>query len=126
MHNSNNKEKETGNKTELKESSQKNGKEKRVFKFGDSILKHMNGYEVTKKLDNCKVHVKSFSGAKMKCMEDYTQPTIRTIPDHIVIDVGTNDLPSKKKSGEISSDIVDLALKLISDTCQGSVSNLTT
>ena len=36
--NSYNKEKETGNKTELKESSKKNEKEKRVFVLGDSIL----------------------------------------------------------------------------------------
>ena len=40
-------EKETENKTEFKESSQKNGKEKRVFILGDSILKHVNGYEKT-------------------------------------------------------------------------------
>ena len=42
-------EKETGNKTEFKESSQKSGMEKRVFILGDSILKHVNGYEITKK-----------------------------------------------------------------------------
>ena len=119
-------EKETGNKTEFKESSQKNGKEKRVFILGDSILKHVNGYGITKKLDNCKVYVKSFSEAKIKCMEDYAQLTIRTNPDHIVIRVGTNNLSSKKVSAEISSTIVDLALKLKSDTCQVSVSNLTT
>ena len=41
------------------------------------------------------------------------------------IHVGTNDLSSKKESAEISSNIVDLALKLKSDTCQVSVSNLT-
>ena len=46
--NSNNKEKETGKKTEFKKSSQKNGKEKRVFTLGDSILKQVNGYEITK------------------------------------------------------------------------------
>ena len=59
-------------------------------------------------------------------MEDYAQPTIRTRPDHIVIHVATNNLPSKKDSAEISSDIVGLALKLISDTCQILVSNLAT
>ena len=124
--NSNNKEKETGSKTEFKESSQKNGKEKRVFILGDSILKHVNGFEITKKLDNCKVYVKSFSGAKIKCMKDYAQPTIGNNPGHIVIHVGTNDLSSKKESAEISSAIVELALKLKSDTCQVSVSHLTT
>ena len=118
-------EKETGNKTEFKKLSQKSRKEKRVFILGDSILKHVNGYEITKKLDNCKVYVKSFSGAKIKCMEDYAQPTIRTNPDHIVIHVSTDDLSSKKESAEISSAIVDLAFKLKSGTCQVSGSNLT-
>ena len=82
--------------------------------------------KLQKKLDNCKVYVKSFSQAKIKCMEDYAQPTIRTNPDHEVIHVGIKDLSSKKESTEISSAIVDLALKLRSDACQVSVSNLTT
>ena len=121
------KEKETGNKTELKESLQKNGKKKRVFILGDSILKHINGYEITKKLDNCKVYVKSFSGGKIKCMEDYAQSTIRTNSDCKVIHVlSSNDLSSKKESTEVSSAIVDLALKLKSDTFQILVSHLTT
>ena len=59
-------------------------------------------------------------------MEDYVQPTIRTRPDHIVIHVATNNLPLKKDSAEISSDIVGLALKLKSGTCQILVSNLAT
>ena len=61
----------------------------------------------------------------MKCMEDYAQPTIRTNSDGIVTHVGTNDLLSKKESAEISSAIVDLALKLKSSICQVSISNLT-
>lgn len=66
-----------------------------------------------------------FLGAKIKCIEDYAQPTIRTNPEHIVIHVGTNNLLSKKESAEISRDMVKLVLKLISDTFQVSVPNLT-
>ena len=69
-----------------------------------------------KKLDNCKVYVKSFSGAKTKCMVDCGQRSIRTNPGNIVIHVGTNDLSPKKKLAEIYSDIVDLALTLKFDT----------
>ena len=43
-------EKETWNKTELKETPQKNRKEKPVFILGDSIPKYVNGYEITKKI----------------------------------------------------------------------------
>ena len=64
-------------------------------------------------------------------MADYAQPAIRTNPDHIVIHVGTNDLSSEEEPPEIPSAIVETeisfpALKLKSDTCQVSVSNLTT
>ena len=86
----------------------------------------MNGCEIKKKLDNCKVYMKSFSGEKIKNMEDYAQPTIRTNQGHIVIRVGTKDLSSKKESVENSSAIADLPLKLKSETCQVSVLNLTT
>ena len=113
-------------KQNLKNHLRKAERKKRVFILGDSILKHVNSYEITKKLDNCKVYVKIFSGEKIKCMEDYAQTTIRTNPDHIVIYLGTNDLSSKKESAGISSAIVYLTLKLKSGTCQVSVSNLTT
>ena len=43
-------EKETRDKTELKESSQKNENKKPVFMAGDSTLKHVNGYNITKKV----------------------------------------------------------------------------
>ena len=77
----------------------------------------MNGCEIRKKLDNWKVYMKSFSGAKIKSMEDYAQPTIRTNQDHIVIRVGTKDLSSKKESVVNSSAIANLPLKLKSETC---------
>ena len=38
--------------------------------------------------------MKSFSGAKIKCTENYAQPTIRTNPNYLVTHVGTNDLSS--------------------------------
>ena len=36
--------------------------------IGDSILKHVQGYEISKSLENCKTYVKSFSGAKIRDM----------------------------------------------------------
>ena len=80
--------------------------------LGDSILKQENEFDITKKLDNSKVYMKSFSGAKIKCMEDYVQHTMTTNPDHIVIHVGTNHLPSKKEPAEISSAIVKISVTL--------------
>ena len=50
---------------------------KKVFAVGDSIVKHVKGYELTQSLENCKVHVKDFPGSRVRCMQDYVQPTLR-------------------------------------------------
>ena len=60
-------------------------------------------------------------------LPDFVQPTIRANPTHMVIHVSTNDKPSQKLSAEISIKSVDFTFKLKSDdTCQISISNLTT
>ena len=64
--------------------------------MGDSTVKHVRGYELSRKVENCKVYVKSFSGAKVMCMEDYLKPTLREMPTHILLHVGTNGVPAKK------------------------------
>ena len=38
---------------------------KNVVIFGDSMIKHVKGYEMSKKLENCKVYLKSFSASKV-------------------------------------------------------------
>ena len=35
---------------------------KNIVILGDSMIKHLNGYDMSKKLKNCKVYVKRFSG----------------------------------------------------------------
>ena len=39
---------------------------KRIYILGGSILKHVQVYEISKSLENCKIYVKSFSGAKIR------------------------------------------------------------
>ena len=34
--------------------------------MGDSIVKHIKGYELSQRKENCKVFVKNFSGAKAR------------------------------------------------------------
>ena len=77
--------------------------EKSIFVIGDSMVKHLNGWEMSKKLNaNCKVFVKTFSGAKTTCMHDYVKPWVRSSPDHFILHVGTNDLGSDKSPKEIA------------------------
>ena len=67
-------------------------KNKRAFILGDSIVKHINGYHISRQIENCRVYVKGFSGAITECIKDYAQPTTRQNPDNKLIHVGTNDL----------------------------------
>ena len=76
-----------------------------VIILGDSVVKHINGWEISKRLQSdCKVYVKQFSGAKTKCMKDYTKPPLQENPDHFILHVGTHDL-NKERSRELNSKI---------------------
>ena len=61
---------------------------------------------------NCKIYVKTFSGATVSYMEDYMKPSLRNLPDHFIFHVGTNDLSSEKSSMEIAKSTINLACRL--------------
>ena len=56
-----------------------------------------------------KIYVKSFSGATIADMHDYSKP------DMISLHSGTNDLKSTKSPEEIANDIIKLALDTKTD-----------
>ena len=81
--------------------------------LADSITKLLNGWEMTKRIQSdCKIYVKSFSGATVSCMEDYMKPSIRISPDHFILHVGTNDLYSEKSSMEMAELMTNKAFRL--------------
>ena len=84
--------------------------EKRVFIVGDSIIEHINGYEISGKLENCKVFVRPCHGATIRCLEDHVKPVLRENPDEIIFHIGTNDLPSGKGNKDIAEAIINLAM----------------
>ena len=56
--------------------NKKDHKQKSVIILGDGMIKHVNGWEISRKLQrNCKVYVKHFSGAKTRCMKNYIKPS---------------------------------------------------
>ena len=57
-----------------KKNKKRTEKGKSVVILGDSMAKHLNGWEMSKKIKNCKVYVRSFPGTKVRCMEDYKKP----------------------------------------------------
>ena len=85
-----------------------------MFILGDSIVKNVNGYLLTKKLQHKKL-IKI--GAKVSCMYDHVKPTIREFnPNHLILHVDTNELKSSKTTSQISRSVVDLTLSLKSET----------
>ena len=84
-----------------KTDNEKNHKQKSVIILGDSMIKHVNGWEISRKLQgNCKVSVKHFSGAK------------------------TNDLCLDRSPELTAKSIIDLALTFKSESHDVSVSNI--
>ena len=131
MNNNNN---DNQKKIRLREEISKNGGDKSsdtnidvnnlIFIMADSTVKHVRGYELSRKVENCKVYVKSFSSAKVMYMEDYVKPTLREMPTHIILHVGTNDVPTKKAPEQIAENIVNFAIKL-KRNCDISISGIT-
>ena len=79
----------------------------------DSLVKHLNGWEISKKLKaNVQLFVKTFSGGKTTCMNDYVKPSVGSSPEHLILHVGTNDLSLHKSPEEIARSITDLAASI--------------
>ena len=61
---------------------------------GNSVLKSVNGWKMSRKATNCKFSIKSFSGAKIKDMNDYIKPALQENPNHFILHIETNDIPN--------------------------------
>ena len=87
-------------------------KEKRLFILGDSVIKHINGYEISGKLENCEVFVRPCHGTTIRCLKDHIKPVLRENLDEIIFRIGTNDLPSGKGNKDIAQAIINLAMSV--------------
>ena len=57
-------------------------------------------------------------------MTDHEKPALRDNPDHIVFQIGTNDVHSNKTPESIAKLIVDLAISSKKTTWNVSISNI--
>ena len=96
---------------------------KNAIILGDSIIKHVNGYDIARKLDKCKVFVKSVSGAKVRCLKDHMKPSLCENPDNFVLHIGTNDLNSDTSPG-LAKSITDVGSSLKNDSHDVSISSI--
>ena len=67
-----------------KKDQNRNNKVKSVVIRGDSMIKHLNGWDMSKQIHKSeyKIYVKTFSGAKTSCVKDYLKPLLRSTPNH--------------------------------------------
>ena len=61
------------------------------------------------------MYIKSFPGATVECMTDYTKPSMKFKPDTILLQCGTNNLRTENSADEISLSIINLAKKIKSN-----------
>ena len=75
-----------------KDTDKDQSKTQRIYILGDSMIKHLKGWEMFKKFVNGNLHVGNFAGAMVRCMKDHIKPSLREKPDHIAFHMGTYDL----------------------------------
>ena len=68
-----------------------NTKKPVVVIAGDSLIKNVQGWRVSKGM-KVKTVVRAFSGASVEDMFDYIKPSIKHHPEEIILHVGTNYL----------------------------------
>ena len=104
----------------------KSNQNKSAFILGDSMVKDVDGYLLTRSINRkFIVKVRPFSSAKTIDMEDYTKPTKRDFnPDLYIIHVGTNDLSLDDTPEVISTRIMDTAKSLMTEKNKVVISNI--
>ena len=89
-------------------SHQTNTKKPVVVIAGDSLIKNVQGWRVSKGM-KVKTVVKAFPGAFVEDMFDYIKPTIKHHPEEIILHVRTNDL--KNSDSRKVAERIDLSRK---------------
>lgn len=82
----------------------------KVIIAGDSMVKHINGYKMSK--SNTRVQVSTFPGCTTLDMDDYIKPVLRKKPDKLILHVGTNSLKGRENSTHCAEEIVSLGEKI--------------
>ena len=101
-----------------------NRSKKSTIIAGDSILKHLQGRNLSD--PQSKVQVSSFPGCSTADMIDHIRPLVRRKPDTIIIHVGTNSLRITSSSRQCADEIVDLARMVEQEGISTAISSITT
>ena len=99
-------------------------KEKSDIILGGSIVKHINGWEISKRLLQCKVYIKYFPCAETRCMKNYLKPSLCQNPSHFILHMVTSDLKSVKSSKARANEIMNIAISLEIEAHNVTLSNI--
>ena len=88
-------------------------KKKLVFIAGDSIIQHVQGWDLS--TNDKHVAVKSFSGAQIADMDDYLRPLLRKKPDKLTLHVGTNNIRNQSPRS-VAEGIVNVVTQIQHDS----------
>ena len=85
------------------------GKEK-IFIVGDSLIRNLNGWTMSTR-KAVKIH--SFSGSTVQELDLFIKPILARKPHHVILLIGTNDIPDKNVTAETIADkIMEIGKKL--------------
>ena len=117
---------ETRERSECEDARIKKKKWKReTVILGDSITKNIEKHKMKKEMkSNENIFIKSFPGAVISDMYDYSRPSKKHSPDLFILHVGTNELRSSKTAEEISNELLKLASDLKTDQNEVLVSSI--
>ena len=90
------------------------------------MLKYVDGFDISKKIrQKFKVRVRPFKTAKVRCLVDHVKPAIREEnPDHIILHIGTNDIPTDQTPIQICNNIINLASSLKENDIKVTISSI--
>ena len=78
-----------------------------VIIAGDSMVKHLDGFKMSK--TDTRVKVSTFPGCTTLDMVDYVRPILRKNPQKLILHVGTNSLKGRETSIRCAQEIMKLA-----------------
>ena len=108
----NDKDKDDSNYTEVKSKQSKKTK-RQITVLGTSIVKNIQAHKMKPCMKaNERIYIKSFSGATVQDLVDYSVPSRRYSPDLYILHGGGNDLPSIKSAEKIADELINLASDL--------------
>ena len=84
-------------------------KKKRIVIAGDSIVKDVKGWLMSRQKS---IEVYSFSGADTEDMEHFLQPLINKKPDQIILHIGTNDVSNGVTVKQATDQLMALCEKI--------------